>query len=86
MIIEGTALTATADPRGYYFINNVPAGTYALRVQYVGYKPVRYEGVRILSGQTITQDVKLEATAVEIQELTVVAADQALVPRDKVTS
>lgn len=86
VIIEGTALTATADPRGYYFINNVPAGTYAIRVQYVGYKPVRYEGVRMLSGQTITQDVKLEATAVEIQELTVVAADQALVPRDKVTS
>jgi hypothetical protein len=84
--IVGTAFAATANPQGYWFINSVPAGSYDLRAAFVGYRPKEITGVRVLSGQTVTQDIVLEQTAVEIQELTVVAADVALVPRDQVTS
>jgi hypothetical protein len=86
VVIVGTAFTATANPQGYWFINSVPAGSYDLRASFVGYKPKEIRGVRTLSGQTVTQDILLEQTAVEIQEITVVAADDALVPRDQVTS
>jgi hypothetical protein len=86
VVVVGTAFTATANPQGYWFINSVPAGSYDLRVSYVGYRPKETRGVRVLSGQTVTQDIVLEQTAVEIQEITVVAADDALVPRDQVTS
>jgi hypothetical protein len=84
--IEGTAFGAVADARGYYFINNVPAGTVDLLGQFVGYKPVRLTGLRILSGQTITQDIALEQTAVELTEIEVQAAQNVLVPRDAVTT
>jgi outer membrane receptor for ferrienterochelin and colicin len=84
--IEGTAFGAVADARGYYFINNVPAGSIDLIGQFVGYKPVRVTGLRILSGQTITQDFALEQTAVELTEISVQAAVNALVPRDAVTT
>lgn len=84
--ILGTAFATTANTAGYYFFNSVPAGAYDIRVNYVGYKPKELQGVRIQSGQTATQDITLEQTTVEIQEITVVAATNALVPRDQVTS
>lgn len=84
--IVGTAFATTANPAGYYFFNSVPAGEYDIRVNYVGYKPKEIQGFRVLSGQTATLDVTLDPTTVEIQEIEVVAAANALVPRDKVTS
>jgi len=84
--IEGTAFGAVADARGYYFINNVPASTVDLIGQFVGYKPVRVTGLKILAGQTITQDFSLEQTAVELGEIEVTAAQNVLVPRDEVTT
>ncbi|MCA9763709.1 MAG: TonB-dependent receptor [Gemmatimonadetes bacterium] len=84
--ITGTAFATTTNPAGYYFFNSVPAGVYDVRASYVGYKPTETRGFRVLSGQTVTLDFALEQTAVEIQEITVVAAANVLVPRDQVTS
>jgi hypothetical protein len=86
VLIVGTSFVTTANPQGYYFFNSVPAGEYSVRFTYVGYRPVERSGVRIQSGQTLTLDQSLEATAVEIEAITVVAADNPLVPRDQVTS
>ena len=84
--IVGTAFNALTNPQGYYFINNVPASTAAVRAAFIGYKSTQVEGVKVLAGQTITVDVQLEQTAVEIQEITVVTQTQPLVPRDEVAS
>ena len=84
--VVGTAFNALTNPQGYYFINNIPAGSVAVRAAFIGYKSTQVEGVKILAGQTITVDVQLEQTAVEIQEITVVTNAQPLVPRDEVTT
>ena len=84
--VVGTAFNALTNPQGYYFINNVPASTVAVRAAFIGYKSTQVEGVKVLAGQTITVDVQLEQTAVQIQEITVVTQTQPLVPRDEVTS
>src|SRR6187397_570891 len=86
VFIVGTAFNALTNPQGYYFINNVPAGTYNVRAAFIGYKSTQVDGVKVLAGQTITVDIQLEQTAVEIQEITVVTQTQPLVPRDEVTS
>ena len=86
VFIVGTAFNALTNPQGYYFINNVPAGTVSVRAAFIGYKSTQVDGVRVLAGQTITVDVQLEQTAVEIQEITVVSQTQPLVPRDEVTT
>jgi hypothetical protein len=86
VIVVGSAYSATANAQGYYFINSVPAGSYDMRASFIGYKQVEQQGFRVLSGQTVTLDFTLEATTVELQEITVTAADNALVPRDQVTS
>jgi outer membrane receptor for ferrienterochelin and colicin len=84
--IVGTAFNALTNPQGYYFMNNVPASTVAVRAAFIGYKSTEVDGVRVLAGQTNTVDIQLEQTAVEIQEITVVSQAQPLVPRDEVTS
>jgi hypothetical protein len=86
VIIVGTAFNAQTNPQGYYFVNNVPAGTISVRAAFIGYKSTQVDGVKVLAGQTGTVDIQLEQTAVEIQEITVVTQTQPLVPRDEVTS
>src|SRR6476660_5574019 len=86
VFVVGTAFNALTNPQGYYFINNIPAGTVAVRSNFIGYKSTQVEGVKVLAGQTITVDVQLEQTAVQIQEITVVTETQPLVPRDEVTT
>ncbi len=84
--VVGTAFNSVTNPQGYYFVNNVPAGTVAMRAAFIGYKSTQVEGVKVLAGQTNTVDIQLEQTAVEIQEITVVSQTQPLVPRDEVTT
>jgi outer membrane receptor for ferrienterochelin and colicin len=86
VFIVGTAFNALTNPQGYYFINNVTVGTVSVRAAFIGYKSTQVEGVKVLAGQTITVDVQLEQTAVQIQEITVVTQTQPLVPRDEVTT
>ncbi len=86
VFIVGTAFNTLTNPQGYYFINNVPAGTISVRAAFIGYKSTQVDGVKVLAGQTGTVDVQLEQTAVEIQEITVVSQTQPLVPRDEVTT
>ena len=62
--VVGTSYNALTNPQGYYFINNVPAGSVSVRAAFIGYKSTQVEGVKVLAGQTITVDVQLEQTAV----------------------
>src|SRR6476620_10829679 len=86
VFVVGSAFNALTNPQGYYFINNIPASTVNVRAAFIGYKSTQVDGVKVLAGQTITVDVQLEQTAVQIQEITVVTQTQPLVPRDEVTS
>jgi outer membrane receptor for ferrienterochelin and colicin len=86
VFIVGSAFNALTNPQGYYFINNVPAGTYSVRAAFIGYKSTQVDGARVLAGQTNTVDIQLEQTAVQIEEITVVTQTQPLVPRDEVTT
>lgn len=84
--IPGTAFGATTSARGYYFINSVPAGLVAIRARFVGHRPVEIQDIRILAGQTITQDITLEPAPLQLQAIDIVAAQNPLVPRDEVTT
>jgi hypothetical protein len=86
VVLKGTAIATTSDPRGYYFINNVPAGAYDLKASFIGYKALEVTGLRVIQGQTMTQDVVLELAPLQIEDVTVIAATNPLVPRDQVTT
>ena len=84
--LVGSAFGAETDDHGYYFINNVPAGTYQVRAVLIGFQPLQITGLRILSDQTTTQDFTLTVAAVQLREITVLTAENPLVPRDEVTN
>lgn len=86
VFVVGTSFGAVTDAKGYYFINNVPVGSYTLRGQFIGYAPTEVRDVRVFGGQTITQDIKLAPSAIQVSGLTVTAAANPIVPRDQVAS
>ncbi len=84
--IVGTSFGALTNDKGYYFINNVPVGTYTVRSRFIGYTAAEVPGVRVQGGFTLTVNIKLTPSAVAIGPVTVEAAANPIVPRDKVTS
>jgi outer membrane receptor for ferrienterochelin and colicin len=84
--LVGTAFAALTSDKGYYFFNNVPAGSYTVRAKFIGYTAAELTGVRVLGGQTITANIKLTPSAVAIGPVVVEAAANPIVPRDQVTS
>jgi hypothetical protein len=84
--LTGTAFSAETDSQGYYFINNVPAGSWAVRAIFLGHRPVEIRDLRVFADQTTTQHFILSPAPLQLQEITVVAAENPLVPRDEVTT
>ena len=86
VLVQGTSFAGITDQKGYYFINNVPVGTYTLRVQFIGFQVLEIQGARVFGGQTVTQNAKLTASAVQVAAVSVTAAANPIVPRDEVAS
>src|SRR3989449_1497015 len=82
----GTSFGALTNDKGYYFINNVPLGTYTVRARFIGYAAAEVPGVRVQGGFTLTVNVKLTPSAVAIAPVVIERPANPIVPRDKVTS
>ena len=71
--IPAARLGALSAEDGTYSILNVPAGTYDIRVNLLGYQPVVNTGVVVSADNTTALDVTLKVSAVEMQEVVVKA-------------
>ena len=85
VLVRGTSLGAVTNSSGYYFINNVPAGTYTLMAVYIGFQPNEVRNVRVLADQTLTVNFGLQS-AVELGAITVTVQQNPIVPRDQVAT
>ncbi len=85
VFVLGTAFAALTNEDGFYFFNNVPAGTYDMRAQFIGYQPAEVRALRVLGDQTLTVNFGLSG-AVALEAITITAAETPIVPRDQVTS
>src|SRR5947199_8465775 len=79
----GIAVKTTTDTTGTYAVADLLAGTYQVNVTNQGFKTSQFSGIRLLTGQTVRQDVVLEVGAV-VQTVEVVARPQ-LVQTDSPT-
>lgn len=87
VLLVGTALGASADMDGSFTIRAVPAGTYDLRVSYVGYETLVVKGVVVRAGQTTKIDVPLAEEQLEkAKEEVVVTAERVLATEAAVLS
>jgi len=85
IIIEGTTMGAASELSGYYFILNVPPGTYSLKASMMGYKAYSFTEVRVYIDQTTAIDFKLNTEALLGEEVTVVAV-RSIVEKDVAAS
>ncbi|MBI2418610.1 MAG: TonB-dependent receptor [Ignavibacteriales bacterium] len=61
----------TADSAGVYKISQVPAGSYSVRVSYIGYKTKSYTDIVLRPARETQMHIALEASQVNMQEVVV---------------
>ena len=69
--IEGTRRGGITNATGQYLLLNVPAGTYSVRVQFIGFRTSSSASVEVASGGTATVDFQLEQAALQLDQLVV---------------
>ena len=82
IIIEGTTMGAAADANGYYFIINVPPGTYVLKASMMGYTPMVKTNVVVNIDLTTRVNFKLSPTVLEAAKPITVVATRPMVELD----
>jgi outer membrane receptor for ferrienterochelin and colicins len=66
--------SAVTDAQGQFRIGNVPAGTYSLQFNMVGYDTDRTENVRVVAGETTIAGASLKTMAFQLNPLVVSAS------------
>jgi outer membrane receptor protein involved in Fe transport len=90
----GVQLGALTDEQGQFTILNVPAGTYSVRAQLLGYRAITTTNVLVTSDESTRLDLVLEEAPVQLQEVVVSAkrpvvevnrtSTVAIVPREEI--
>ena len=78
IIIVGTTMGAAADVDGYYYMINIPPGTYSVQARMMGYESVTKTGVIVSVDHTTPVDFELRPTAVEVPGITVMAKKEVI--------
>jgi len=71
--ISGSPLGAASDLDGFYYIINIPPGTYSVEFSFIGYKTRLVQNVTINVDRTTNLDATLEVAAIEGETVTVIA-------------
>lgn len=82
VIVTGTRLGTSTNKEGFFRIHNIPAGTYSVRFQMIGFKHLTVNNVVIQTDlKTKLNTIKLVETAVETEEV-VIEAVRPLIQKD----
>jgi len=72
IVLEGTYLGASSNRFGFYRIDNVPYGTYTLKVIYIGYEEFTTQVSVTQDAPIVEQNVELKESAIRAEEVEVV--------------
>jgi len=73
VVVIGTSTGANTDANGEFYVQNLDAGVYSIRVSYVGYKTITVSNLRVSSDLTTYQNVKLPTEDIQVSTVTIVA-------------
>ncbi|RMH61842.1 MAG: TonB-dependent receptor [Calditrichaeota bacterium] len=76
VLLDGTLMGASTDVDGSFVILHVPAGTYTVIFNYVGYNEVKVENVRVVPDITKRLDMQLAQTTLELDQEIVIVAEK----------
>ena len=78
------AVVGVTDSTGYYRLNNLPPGTFAVSADLTGFSTTRREGIVIRAGLTFTVDLEMKVGA--LSETVTVSGDSPMIETSKPTS
>ena len=73
IVVDDTFMGVSTDENGHYVIINLSPGTYTLRVNMVGYRPLLIRGVTVLIDKSTFLNVAMTPEPIQMDELVVVA-------------
>ncbi len=85
IIIDGTTLGAASDIDGFYIINNIPPGRYAVVASGIGFQKKRFVDVRVRADFTTQLNFDMSTEAITTEEV-VVQARAEMVRKDLTSS
>jgi outer membrane receptor protein involved in Fe transport len=80
--IEDLEAGGATDADGYYFILNVPPGTYDVEASMIGYRAEVKQSVQVFADRTTSVDFRLNPTVIEIEKPVVVVAKKPIIEID----
>jgi len=81
IIIKDTQMGASSNQDGYFFILNIPPGTYSVAVRMIGYEQLVKTGVRVSADQTTMVNFAISEQAISGEEMLIVA-ERPMVQKD----
>ncbi len=73
ILIQGINKGAATDVNGFFSFGKIPAGSYSLKVSFVGYESKIYEGVKVAANQVTELNLSLAEESATLAEVKVVA-------------
>ncbi len=86
IIIKGTYYGAATDTKGNFRIKAVNPGNYTIEVSFIGYKTVKYTGIKIEAGKNKQLDVKLEESVLTLEQDVVIIGEKPLMDVEETQS
>jgi len=80
--IEALGVGGATDMEGYYFILNVPPGSYEVEASMIGYRVEIKQSVAVFADRTTYVDFKLDPTIIELETPVVVVATKPVIEID----
>ncbi len=82
VIVEGSSWGATTDVDGYYIILNIPAGTYIVKANFIGYASTSVTNVQVSIDLSTEVNFKLNSEAVQLGPV-IITREAPLVNKNK---
>ena len=73
VLIQGSTKGAATDINGFFDFGKLAAGTYSLKISFVGYQPKVYEGVKVTADQVTELNIAIAEESATLAEVKVVA-------------
>ena len=85
IILEGTHLGAVSAVDGYFYMLNIPPGTYTVSFEMIGYETMKIENVQVSVNRTAFVNAQLNQSILE-EDVIVVQADKIAMKKDQTGS
>jgi outer membrane cobalamin receptor len=74
VILEGTTIGAVTNFDGHFLIDNIKPGNYNVKVTYISYNPIVFDGIVISANKRAQLNVDMEEASINIGDITVTAS------------